>query len=29
MEVVALSMLAPMALGFFWLVSMMTRRVRF
>ncbi len=29
MEVVALSMLAPVALGFFWLVNMMTGRVRY
>jgi hypothetical protein len=29
MEVFALSMLAPFALGFFWLVNAMTGRVRF
>jgi len=29
MEVFALSMLAPLALGFFWLVNAMTGRVRF
>ncbi len=29
MEVVALSLLAPFALGFFWLINTMTGRMRF